>query len=45
MRRSVWSSWDRLKAIWSQIKNGIAGDEQVATSNVEQLADGMAVKQ
>jgi multidrug efflux pump subunit AcrA (membrane-fusion protein) len=28
-----------------QIKNGIAGDEQVATSNVEQLADGMAVKQ
>ena len=28
-----------------QIKNGIAGDEQVATSNVEQLADGMAVRQ
>jgi multidrug efflux pump subunit AcrA (membrane-fusion protein) len=28
-----------------QIKNGIAGDELVATSNVEQLADGMAVKQ
>jgi len=28
-----------------QIKNGIAGDEQVATSNVEQLADGIAVKQ
>ncbi len=28
-----------------QIKNGIAGDEQVATSNVEQLSDGMAVKQ
>jgi multidrug efflux pump subunit AcrA (membrane-fusion protein) len=28
-----------------QIKNGIVGDEQVATSNVEQLADGMAVKQ
>jgi len=28
-----------------QIKNGIAADEQVATSNVEQLADGMAVKQ
>ena len=28
-----------------QIKNGVAGDEQVATSNVEQLADGMAVKQ
>lgn len=28
-----------------QIKNGIAGDEQVATGNVEQLADGMAVRQ
>jgi len=28
-----------------QIKNGIAADEQVATSNVEQLADGMAVRQ
>jgi multidrug efflux pump subunit AcrA (membrane-fusion protein) len=28
-----------------QIKNGIAGAEQVATSNVEQLADGMAVRQ
>lgn len=28
-----------------QIRNGIAGDELVATSNVEQLADGMAVKQ
>ena len=28
-----------------QIKNGIAADEQVATSNVEQLSDGMAVKQ
>lgn len=28
-----------------QIKNGIAGDEQVATSNIEQLADGMAVRQ
>jgi multidrug efflux pump subunit AcrA (membrane-fusion protein) len=28
-----------------QIKNGIAGDELVATSNVEQLADGMAVRQ
>jgi multidrug efflux pump subunit AcrA (membrane-fusion protein) len=28
-----------------QIKNGISGDEQVATSNIEQLADGMAVKQ
>ena len=28
-----------------QIKNGIAGDELVATSNIEQLGDGMAVKQ
>ena len=28
-----------------QIKNGIAGDEQVATSNIEQLSDGMAVRQ
>jgi multidrug efflux pump subunit AcrA (membrane-fusion protein) len=28
-----------------QIKNGVAGDEQVATSNVAQLADGMAVRQ
>lgn len=28
-----------------QIKNGVAGDEQVATSNVDQLADGMAVRQ
>jgi multidrug efflux pump subunit AcrA (membrane-fusion protein) len=28
-----------------QIRNGIAGDEQVATSNVEQLSDGMAVRQ
>jgi len=28
-----------------QIKNGIVGDEQVATSNVEQLSDGMAVRQ
>jgi multidrug efflux pump subunit AcrA (membrane-fusion protein) len=28
-----------------QVKNGISGDEQVATSNIEQLADGMAVKQ
>ncbi|HXL79851.1 MAG TPA: efflux RND transporter periplasmic adaptor subunit [Pyrinomonadaceae bacterium] len=28
-----------------QIKNGIAGDEQVVTSNVEQLSDGMAVRQ
>jgi multidrug efflux pump subunit AcrA (membrane-fusion protein) len=28
-----------------QIKNGIAGDELVATSNIEQLGDGMAVRQ
>jgi len=28
-----------------QIKNGIASDEQVATSNIEQLSDGMAVRQ
>ena len=28
-----------------EIKNGVAADEQVATSNVEQLSDGMAVKQ
>ncbi|MEP6741293.1 MAG: efflux RND transporter periplasmic adaptor subunit [bacterium] len=28
-----------------QIKNGIAGDEQVATSNIEQLSDGVAVRQ
>jgi multidrug efflux pump subunit AcrA (membrane-fusion protein) len=28
-----------------QIKNGIAGDEQIATSNIEQLADGMTVRQ
>jgi RND family efflux transporter MFP subunit len=28
-----------------QIKQGIAADEQVATSNVEQLSDGVAVKQ
>ena len=28
-----------------QVKNGIAGDEQVATSNIEQLGDGMAVRQ
>ena len=28
-----------------QIKNGIVGDEQVATSNIEQLGDGMAVRQ
>ncbi|PWT93615.1 MAG: hypothetical protein C5B55_04180 [Blastocatellia bacterium] len=29
----------------TEIKNGVAADEQVATSNVEQLSDGMAVKQ
>lgn len=28
-----------------EIKNGIAADEQVATSNLEQLTDGIAVKQ
>jgi hypothetical protein len=28
-----------------KIKNGVAADEQVATSNLEQLSDGMAVKQ
>ncbi|MFN2499671.1 MAG: efflux RND transporter periplasmic adaptor subunit [Pyrinomonadaceae bacterium] len=28
-----------------QIKNGVAGDELVATSNIEQLGDGMAVRQ
>ncbi len=28
-----------------EIKSGIAADEQVATSNLEQLSDGMAVKQ
>jgi multidrug efflux pump subunit AcrA (membrane-fusion protein) len=28
-----------------EIKKGVAADEQVATSNVEQLSDGMAVKQ
>ena len=28
-----------------EIKQGIAADEQVATSNVEQLSDGVAVKQ
>ncbi|HKP45879.1 MAG TPA: efflux RND transporter periplasmic adaptor subunit [Pyrinomonadaceae bacterium] len=28
-----------------QIKNGVAADEQVATSNVEQLSDGMSVRQ
>lgn len=28
-----------------EIKNGVAADEQVATSNVEQLSDGVAVRQ
>ncbi|HSL52813.1 MAG TPA: efflux RND transporter periplasmic adaptor subunit [Pyrinomonadaceae bacterium] len=28
-----------------EIRNGIAADEQVATSNLEQLSDGIAVKQ
>lgn len=28
-----------------EIKSGVAGDEIVATSNIEQLADGMAVRQ
>lgn len=28
-----------------EIKSGVAADEQVATSNIEQLTDGMAVKQ
>jgi hypothetical protein len=28
-----------------EIKSGIAADEQVATSNIEQLSDGIAVKQ
>lgn len=28
-----------------EIKSGVAADEQVATSNLEQLTDGMAVKQ
>jgi RND family efflux transporter MFP subunit len=28
-----------------EIRNGIAADEQVATSNVEQLTDGIAIKQ
>lgn len=28
-----------------EIKNGVAADEQVATSNLEQLTDGIAVKQ
>jgi hypothetical protein len=28
-----------------EIKSGVAADETVATSNVEQLSDGAAVKQ
>jgi RND family efflux transporter MFP subunit len=28
-----------------EVKSGISADEQVATSNVEQLSDGMAIKQ
>jgi hypothetical protein len=28
-----------------EVKNGVAADEQVATSNLEQLADGVAIKQ
>ena len=28
-----------------EIRNGVAADEQVATSNVEQLTDGMTIKQ
>jgi RND family efflux transporter MFP subunit len=28
-----------------EIKNGIAADEQIATSNLEQLTDGIAIKQ
>jgi multidrug efflux pump subunit AcrA (membrane-fusion protein) len=28
-----------------EVKSGVAADEQVATSNLEQLSDGMAVKQ
>jgi multidrug efflux pump subunit AcrA (membrane-fusion protein) len=28
-----------------EIKNGVAANENVATSNIEQLSDGMAVKQ
>jgi multidrug efflux pump subunit AcrA (membrane-fusion protein) len=28
-----------------EIKNGVAADEQVATSNLEMLSDGMAIKQ
>jgi multidrug efflux pump subunit AcrA (membrane-fusion protein) len=27
-----------------EVKSGVAADEQVATSNVDQLGDGMAVK-
>jgi hypothetical protein len=28
-----------------QVKQGVAADEQVATSNLEQLTDGIAIKQ
>jgi len=28
-----------------EVKSGIAADEEVATSNLEQLSDGMAVRQ
>jgi multidrug efflux pump subunit AcrA (membrane-fusion protein) len=28
-----------------EIKSGVAANENVATSNIEQLSDGMAVKQ
>jgi hypothetical protein len=28
-----------------EIKSGVAADEKVATTNIEQLSDGMAVKQ
>jgi hypothetical protein len=28
-----------------EIRTGLAADEQVATSNLEQLSDGIAVKQ
>jgi len=27
------------------VKSGVAADEQVATSNLEQLSDGIAIKQ
>jgi multidrug efflux pump subunit AcrA (membrane-fusion protein) len=28
-----------------EVKSGVAADEQVATSNLEQLSDGIAIKQ